>query len=173
MDAIIEESSLSAGAVYGYFRSKDELILAAITTSLAGISTLLDPLFAHDPPLAPENLLREVVAVIDDFSAREGFDLKRIALLGWSEAQRNDVICETMRGFYAAVRDKLKHTAQMWKKTGLIAENADADDIAKAMLAFVLGFVAEAAIIGDVDAAALARGAVALGNAMPPEMEKS
>lgn len=50
-------------------------------------------------------MLFEITDLIVRFSARDGFDLKRITLLGWSEAQRNDRLCAMMRAFYIALRN--------------------------------------------------------------------
>ena len=50
-------------------------------------------------------MLFEITDLIVRFSARDGFDLKRIALLGWSEAQRNDGLCAMMRAFSIALRN--------------------------------------------------------------------
>ncbi len=162
MDDIIRASGLSSGAVYGYFSSKDDLILTALTTSLTGLRALVEPIFARDPPLPPDELLREVAAAITGFTARDGFDLKRIALLGWSEAQRNEKLRETMRGLYLAFRDKFDRAAKEWGRLGLIDATTPSADVAKALLAFALGFVVEAAIIGDVEPDAMARGLRAL-----------
>ena len=38
MDDIIRQSGLSAGAVYGYFTSKEQLIFAALTPAMAGLA---------------------------------------------------------------------------------------------------------------------------------------
>lgn len=158
MEDIIRASGLSAGAVYGYFASKDDLILAAVTTSLSGIGALLEPVFQKRPAPAPERLLSDIASVIAGFAARDGFDLRRIALLGWSEAQRNERLRETMRVFYLGFRNQLARAARDWKRDGLVRHDADATKIAKAMLSLVLGFVVQSAIIGDVDPAAVGAG---------------
>ena len=49
MDDIIRASGLSAGAVYSYFPSKEELIFAAVTTSLAGLRDRVDALLPTLP----------------------------------------------------------------------------------------------------------------------------
>lgn len=158
MDDIIRSSGLSAGAVYSYFKSKDDLILAAVTTSLSGIRTLLQPTFQRNPVPPPPALLSEITAVITGFTARDGFDLKRIALLGWSEAQRNEQLRETMKMFYIAFRNQLAKAVSDWQRAGLIAGNADAEDMAKTLLSLILGFVVQSAIVGDVDSASIGAG---------------
>ena len=42
MDDIIRASRLSAGAVYSYYPSKEDLILAAVTMSLSGLRARLE-----------------------------------------------------------------------------------------------------------------------------------
>ncbi|MBN9509175.1 MAG: TetR/AcrR family transcriptional regulator [Alphaproteobacteria bacterium] len=167
MDDIIVASGLSAGAVYRYFPSKEDLIVAAVTTSLSGIRALLDPLLLQDPLLPPQRLLEAITAAIDRFSARDGFDLKRLALLGWSEAQRNERLRATMLGFYAGFRSQLADACRAWIAAGMIPRAAAPEEVAKALLALILGFVVQAAILGDVDPASVARGAVQLGVADP------
>lgn len=163
MEDIIRESGLSAGAVYSYFKGKDELILAAVTTSLGALRALLEPLLKAEPLPSPVKLTERIMSTIDDFSKREGYDLKRIALLGWSEAQRNENLRVTMRGFYAAFRDLLATAAVRWKQSGLLQEGSSPEDVAKALLAVILGFVVEAAIIGDAGPEDIAAGLGGLG----------
>lgn len=146
MDDIIRASGLSAGAVYSYYPSKGELILAAVTTSLSGFAERVRPLLQAEPPLSPDDLLRQIAATIDRFTAREGYDLKRIALLGWSEAQRNDQLRATMQVFYQGFRAQLAAAV----KQSAAAPAGGADATAKALLSLILGYVVQSAVMGDM-----------------------
>lgn len=158
MDDIIKSSKLSAGAVYSYFPSKEELILAAVTTSLGGLRERLEPILAARPPPPPAAFVEQAAEAVVHFTARQTYDLRRLALLGWSEAQRNERLRETMRDFYSGFRDRLADAAGSWKQDGLLRPDASPSDVAKALLAAMLGFVAQSALIGDVDPKDLARG---------------
>lgn len=158
MGDIIAASQLSAGAVYSYFPSKEDLILTAVTTSLGGLGERIEPILRQAPPLPPDQLVQQIAAAVARFTAREGYDLRRIALLGWSEAQRNDRLRETMRGFYRAFRDGLAQLAARWQAAGLLHQGASPPEVAKTVLAMVLGFVVQSAILGDVEPLDLARG---------------
>ena len=61
MAQVIEESGLSAGAIYGYFASKDELVLGValdvISTRLSG----MDELAARRPVPPPAKLLADLL----------------------------------------------------------------------------------------------------------------
>jgi AcrR family transcriptional regulator len=158
MDDIIRACGLSAGAVYGYFPSKNELILAAVTTSLSGLQALLAPIIGKRPPDPPDQALEAILARIAAFTERGAFDLKRIALLGWSESQSNPTLRTAMQAFYTAFRARLAAMAAAWRDAGHIDAKADVDDIAKSVLALILGFVVEAAIMGDVEPPSIGAG---------------
>lgn len=162
MDDIIRASGLSAGAVYSYFKNKDELIVSAVTTSMTGLAELLAPLLRADPLPAPDTLVHGITETIANFTAREGFDLKRVAILGWGEAQRNPPVKAVLENSYRAFRDQLMAAATIWKQRGDIDKNADSADMAKTILALALGFVAQSAILGDVEPEMLGRGLQAL-----------
>lgn len=151
MDDIIRASGLSAGAVYSYYPSKDQLILEAVTTSLSGLTERIMPLLRAEPALAPSDLLHKIAATIDRFAAREGYDLKRIALLGWSEAQRNERLGSTLRRFYFDFRRELADAVARWRSRGAdAAAGAPEADMAATLLSLVLGYVVQSAILGDV-----------------------
>lgn len=167
MDDIIRASGLSAGAVYTYFASKEELIDAAVTTSLSELRGILDDLWGCDPPPAPAEFVREMIGIIDRFAQREGFNLARIAIHGWSEAQRNERLRATVAGFYGAFRGRLAEVAERWRAAGTIDPSADPEYVAKMLLSLVLGFVVQSVILGDATAEAHACGLAALGQPQP------
>lgn len=150
MGDIIRTSDLSAGAVYSYFASKEDLVFAAVMTSLSALRERLEPIVQTSPLPSPEGLVRQIAEVISDFTARDGYDLKRIALLGWSEAQHNDRLSIAMQGFYLAFRDRLADVAGVWKREGRLPDSASERDVAKVILSQILGFVVQSAITGDV-----------------------
>jgi AcrR family transcriptional regulator len=165
MDDIIRASELSAGAVYSYYPSKEELILAAVTTSLTGLSELLGPILQTEPLPSPAVMIGRITGAITAFSQREGHDLRRIALLGWSEAQRNEQLRLAMRSFYLSFRKQLEDAVKRWSDSEVLPANIPHKDVAKSLLALILGFVVQSAITGDVEPDDIATGLRAL--AMP------
>lgn len=158
MAQIIKESGLSAGAVYRYFPSKEALIFAAVTTSLERLRGAILPLFGRDPLPSPDALLREIAEAIDSLSGQAGGDLKRLALLGWSEAQRNAELSKLMQGHYAGFRDLLAGAVPAWKRAGMLAPSARPGEVAKTLLACSMGYVAQGAIVGNLSPKELGHG---------------
>src|SRR5271154_2755041 len=55
MEMIVARSGLSTGAVYGYFKGKDQIINAVITEGTAEMSESLAPILTNpEPPPLPE-----------------------------------------------------------------------------------------------------------------------
>ena len=150
MGDIIRASGLSSGAVYSYYSSKDELILAAVTASLSGIRDLIILVARREPALSPAEMVRQIAETVDQFTTRKGYDLKRLALLGWSEAQHNEILHERMRGFYLGFRAELADAMRRWDEASGEAAASFEAQAAKRQLSLVLGYVVQAAILGDV-----------------------
>lgn len=162
MEQIIAESGLSASAMYRYFAGKDDIIVAAISSSLSRVAALMQPILESPERLSVQALLLQATSVIQNFSVRVGFNLTTIALHGWSEAQHNERLRGLMRGFYAAFRDRLAERVRRWQAEGEVAASADPQDVAQLLLSLLLGFVAQSAIVRDADPAAHARGLEAI-----------
>ena len=107
-------------------------------------------------------LLLRVTSLIQTFSARRGFDLTTIALHGWSEAQRNELLRGLMRDFYAAFRDRLADRVRRWQAEGEVDAAAEPADVAQTLLSLLLGFVVQSAIVHDADPQAHQRGLQAM-----------
>ena len=156
------ESGLSASAMYRYFAGKDDIIVAAIGSSLSRLGQLLEPILEAPQQCSVPALVLQVTAAIESFTARPGYNLCRIALHGWSEAQRNERLRGLMRDFYAAFRDRLADRVRRWQAEGALAAEAAPQDVAQTLLSLILGFVVQSAIVHDADPAAHERGLLAL-----------
>lgn len=158
MDDIIRECGLSAGAVYGYFRNKDELILSALATSMSALAAEISIAFDKEPVSSPAELVAEVTGIIERFAVRDGYDLRRIALLGWAEAQRSETVRVALHGYYSGFRERLQRLAERWKVSGDVGPDADCRAVARTLLSLIMGYVAQQAIVGDVGPGDMARG---------------
>lgn len=149
MDDIIRASGLSAGAVYGYFKSKDDLILAAVDGGMSDLIAVLRPLFQLELLPPPDAFIHQLMAAIAQFSAQDGVDLKRVALMGWSEAQRSDRVLASLRRYCDGVVADLAGAVKSWQASGAMAKHVEPREMAGALLAILLGQVAQSAIMGD------------------------
>jgi TetR/AcrR family transcriptional regulator, transcriptional repressor of aconitase len=158
MEEIIREADLSAGAVYLYYKSKDDLIFAAISTYMAELRGLLMPILITENALPPSAFVHEIASVIAKHTKRLGVDLNVIILMCWSEAQTNKDVKALVRGFQLKFREALVNIVRQWQKRKELQSAGNPEDQAKALLAFFLGFIAQSALLGGLDPETVTRG---------------
>lgn len=158
MEHITAESGLATSAMYRYFKNKDDIILAAIETSMRGLAVMLEPLIEQGDDVEPSAFVGRVAETIARFSSRSGFNLMSIAIHGWSEAQRNPQVKALLNGFYWAFRDRLGAKVQRWQKLGSVPATVAAPDVAQALFSVILGYVVQATLLDDTHADRISRG---------------
>jgi TetR/AcrR family transcriptional regulator, transcriptional repressor of aconitase len=156
MEMIIARSGLSTGAVYGYFKGKDEIISAVVTEGTAAMGRQLLPILHNpDPPPLPEfieQMLRTITAFGQD--KRDGIDRLLAAIHGWSHSQSNPELRATTRPAYRGQRELLADVVRRWQEAGTFDPGADPEAIAQLLQSILLGFVAQRALAGGADAQA-------------------
>ena len=159
MQEIIRDSGLSAGAVYLYFPSKEEIILTAIRTSLAGVRALIGELLEKDDYDSLPHLVERIATAIDQFATRDGYDLRSIALLGWSEAQTNARVCEAMVPIYQEFLSQLRVAVKRSQERGIVDGRVSADSAATVLLSLLLGNVVQFALLRNGPTRKIVKGA--------------
>src|ERR1700685_588143 len=64
MEMIIARSGLSTGAVYGYFKGKDQLISAVVAEGTAAMAENLAPVFANPEPPPPAEFVEQLLLAV-------------------------------------------------------------------------------------------------------------
>jgi TetR/AcrR family transcriptional regulator, transcriptional repressor of aconitase len=153
MEMIIARSGLSTGAVYGYFKGKDEIINAVVIDGTAAMGRQLVPILKNpEPPPLPE-LMEELLRTIADFGQHKpgGIDRLLVALHGWSHSQSDPRLKAPTRAAYRTQRELLADTVRRWQAAGTLDPGADPDGVAQLLQSICLGFVAQRALAGDAD----------------------
>lgn len=135
MQEIIAESELSAGAIYNYFHSKDEIIEAIaqerhyieseVLENVTTDSTLSDAL---------QTLARSFT---EELLTEEGIRRRRVSVLAWAEALLNPNVANSVQEGLDGPRNAL---IEIIRKSGLQAD-LQADAVARMFVAMFHGFV--------------------------------
>ena len=168
MEEIIREAGLSAGAVYLYYKGKDELIVAAISTYMASLRDLLTPTLAAPEPLPPLKFIHEITSVMANFTRRSGIDLNAVILMCWSEAQTNQRVRGVIANFQVNYGAALTRVVRRWRERGDLSSSGDPEAVARVLLSFFHGFVAQSALIGELDPKTIANGMKGLLGGIAP-----
>jgi AcrR family transcriptional regulator len=160
MQDVLAEAGLSAGAVYRYFRSKDEIVVAIASEAVTEIAGALDSAFEADDPPPLDEVLGAAFQAIQRIDAEQG--VAKLALQVWGEAVRSPALAETLKGAIRRVRGSLTRLVQVYQARGLMPDDPPAEQVGRVLVGLLPGFVFQHALLGDVDAATFRAGLRAL-----------
>jgi AcrR family transcriptional regulator len=146
---VFAQAGLSAGCVYNYFRSKDELMLAIAEERHEDERRLMAEASEMDDPVAA---LRQVAQMFaDQYLKDDGLDKRRIALQTWSEAQINPFILSSVRAGMDGPRAQLAQLIRRGQAAKRLTSAFDADAIAHTLIALFHGSVLQQLWKPDID----------------------
>ena len=146
---VFAEAGLSAGCVYNYFRSKDELMLAIAEERHEDERRLIAELSEMDDPVAALRQIAKTFA--DQYLKDDGLDKRRIALQTWSEAQINPFILSSVRAGMDGPRAQLAHLIRRGQTAKRLTSRHDADAIAHTIIALFHGSMLQKLWKPDID----------------------
>ena len=151
MEMIIARSGLSTGAVYGYFKGKDQIINAVIAEGTAQMAEDLAPILMNPNPPPLAEFMRQVLNTVDNFGRHKkgGIDRLLVSLHGWSHSQSNPQLKKVTRASYASLRKMFAEVVRRWQANDRFEAAADPDAVAELLTSITLGFVAQRAMAGS------------------------
>jgi AcrR family transcriptional regulator len=163
---IIRESGLSAGSVYLYFKSKNELISAVVDMTLSTADEVFAELLADDAMTpSPEQTVAFMVKAIMERAVDHpllGVDMSRVALLAWAEALRDPEIADRIEHALRHLRNHYAQVAIRWQAAGHIDPEADPEHVGAVLLGVVHAFALQRLLIPGTEPAPYLSGVRAL-----------
>jgi AcrR family transcriptional regulator len=166
MQDIFREAELSPGAVYSYFKGKDELILAIIGETMAFV---VDAATLFTEPL-PEGRLRRPGEALAELIDRYGsFELGTVEerarifphLIG--EQSRNEQMNAALRSGIDRLRDGFETLARAAQERGELDPALDPAEFSRLPISLMQGLLVQLGVYGDaLDIDAYARAAAEL-----------
>ena len=146
MQDICHEASLSPGAVYRYFQSKEEIILAMCDRGRdEDVDTIQRAMELEDTATVLAELIRIYFSGVDDHE----YCALMVELL--SEAPRNEQIGDSLREGWAGVQAPMAELIAEAQERGEINPDLDASAVAAVMLGVYQGLVLQHLIAPDMD----------------------
>lgn len=165
MAHVVSASGLSAGAVYGYFRSKEELISAIADRAVGVVGGVFTQAAGQDKVPSPAEVVERVAASIEAQAEGHGVDVTRVAVAAWAEAVRDERVHAVVAAKIGGLRERCTEIIRLQQRAGLVDPEGDPRQMAQAMLALFPGFILQRLILGDVTAASLGAGVAGLTSA--------
>ncbi|UGT45271.1 TetR/AcrR family transcriptional regulator [Nocardia yamanashiensis] len=156
MQDVFTESGLSAGAVYRYFKSKDDIIAALTTEATVDLRAALTEAVYSDPLPTPPELIRTIATTIVRLSEPDG--PVRLIPQAWALALTDPNIADYVRTNIGGIRRLWREYAERMRESGWLPPDTDLDAVAMALLGLLPGFILQYLILGDTDPETFARG---------------
>jgi AcrR family transcriptional regulator len=175
MADIIGECGLSAGAVYRYFRSKEELIAAVAKTALSAADEAFDKLLADNAVPSPAQAVTALIEAIADRIVHDpatGVDLTRIGVQVWAEAMRSPELATRADDVYRRLRGHFAEVARRGQAAGNLSAGVAPEHVGAAMLSLVQGFLLQRLLVSDTDTDSYLAGMTALLSTTPLSIER-
>jgi AcrR family transcriptional regulator len=143
MADIVARSSMSHGAVYGYFSAKDDII-EALADDRHQSEALLNAVAqkTEDPVEALRALMRAYAEALTDPA---GAARRRVGIHGWAEALRNRRVHARVVEGIAIPRALIVGLVERAQSMGRLPRFLSADAIARSLIALFQGFVLQVA----------------------------
>jgi AcrR family transcriptional regulator len=147
MQDLIKEAGLSVGAVYRYFKSKNEIITAIAISTAGGIQQHIDAVADRRLPL-----IESLELVLDGVEGQLGPDGNLpIALQVWGEATLDPAIYEIVRERYTELRASVRRLVVLAVESGEMPAGTDVDAVTSVVFALLPGYALQRLLTGLPD----------------------
>ena len=148
MADIIAESGLSAGAIYGHYASKSDIVLE-VATQVVGARIVDVERLAHLDPMPPPG---ELVPVLIRGMLREVGDPGILVQL-WGEAVTDSDIASLTTNIFLRLRTALSSYVSLWQQRAHGLPKPDADQLGRDQVPLLIsaaqGFIVQSALVPD------------------------
>jgi AcrR family transcriptional regulator len=156
MQDVLAEADLSAGAVYRYFRSKDEIIAAIVDAALEEVTGTLQGLLEAPAPPPLDEVLWLVLHGRPPLDASRAS--ARLIVQVWSEVVREEALGRRYTAALERWQALFERVVAIYQQAGLVTSAVPAPDLASTLIAVLQGFIVRVALAGDVDVRTLRAG---------------
>lgn len=154
MNDVFAEAGLSAGAVYSYFKSKDEIIAAMADRAVSLVSPFFDAVLAEDPTPPLDEVVRRFAELLRELS--EG--PMSVAPQVWSAATYDPAITPAVKVNMRRMRDFWIEIALREQQAGRLAPDADPAAVGSVLFTMVPGFLLGHRLLDDMTPETVERG---------------
>jgi TetR/AcrR family transcriptional regulator, transcriptional repressor of aconitase len=144
MQDLFAEAALSAGAVYSYFASKDDVIAAIAEQNMRSVTDMINAIAAQQPGRPVGAVLADVMEILRAKDEQDG--LGKLTVIVWSEAVRNPMLAARFTALITQLRASLAEVIQ--QSRGSLPGDVPADVLATALLSLVPGYLLQLALLG-------------------------
>jgi AcrR family transcriptional regulator len=149
MQDVIAEAGLSVGAVYRYFKSKQELVTSIAEQVFEQADAVLGDIAAHEPPLPLADAVERAIEFADRQAGPDG--VFRIAVQVWAESLRDPELAVFVKDRYSRFRRHYAAIARRAQEAGELPPDADVDGIGAVLFGMVPAYALQRVLADGPD----------------------
>ncbi|HCT75646.1 MAG TPA: TetR/AcrR family transcriptional regulator [Micromonosporaceae bacterium] len=158
MQDVIAEAGLSVGAVYRYFKSKNDIVTAIAEEVVGGVNEAIGGLVAQDLPMT--EVVKRALGFVDAQTGPQG--VFRLAIQVWAEAMRDPALAKFVNGAYSRIRGNFVELARKAQKRGELPKTADPEAVGAVLFGLMPAYALQRVLTGTPDRATFLAGLTAL-----------
>src|SRR5688500_16639541 len=147
MQDVIAEAGLSVGAVYRYFKSKNDIVTAIAEEVVGGVNEALADLVARDLPVT--TTLARALTFVDAQCGPDG--VFRLAIQVWAEAMRDPALAGFVSGAYGRIRGNFVELARRAQERGELSASAEPEAIGAVLFGMMPAYALQRVLTGTPD----------------------
>ena len=144
MQDLFAEAGLSSGAVYSYFASKDDVIVAIAEENMRGVTEMIRNVVTQHPGRPVGAVLADIMDMVHARDAQDG--LGKLTVIVWSEALRNPSLAARFTDMVTQIRASLAEVIEQSSQNP--PAGVPADILAATLVCLVPGYLLQLAILG-------------------------
>lgn len=167
MQDIQAEADLSAGGIYVYFKSKEEIIEAIALDTMAFFKKGLEEVLCSDdlPPL--DVALGKVLMLMIEYDRQQPVFLMSLQI--WAVLGNTPHLAAYFMENQQEVNAMFRRLIERYQAQGYLDPQVPAEQIAQVLVTLIMGFVARMALLGPVDMSTFLAG---LRSILTPNVQK-
>lgn len=144
MQDLFAEAGLSSGAVYSYFASKDDVIVAIAEENMRGVTEMIRNVATQHPGRPVGAVLADVMDMVHARDTQDG--LGKLTVIVWSEALRNPSLAARFTDMVTQIRASLAEVIEQSSQNP--PAGVPVDILAATLVCLVPGYLLQLAILG-------------------------
>src|SRR5262245_37343491 len=149
MQDVITEAGLSVGAVYRYFKSKEDLVMAIAEEVVGPVTAAFGQIVSTDPPPTLEEAMSRSLTLVEPQMRAGG--IFPLAVQVWAESFRNPRLAEFVRTVYTTLRGHFVEVARRNQAAGRLPAGVDPEAVGAVLFGLVPGYGMQRVLLGEPD----------------------
>ncbi|MGI8664516.1 MAG: TetR/AcrR family transcriptional regulator [Jatrophihabitans sp.] len=146
MQDLFAEAGLSSGAVYRYFASKDEMIIAIAAENMQDVVSMIHAVATQRHGTSVGTVLGDVLAIVQAKHAQDG--LGGLAVLVWAEVLRNPSLAGQFTELLIRMRTDVAEVVRVHQRCGDLPADVPPAAVATVLMSIVPGYILQLALLG-------------------------